>query len=84
MSPAVRDFLGMAGKARCDWRFVDIDEVPPGPWRSLGMNNPFVRPQDEPATTAPGTSGLASRLEELRRQRDAYFRQNGNGDFRRR
>jgi hypothetical protein len=85
VSPAVRDFLGMAGRAKCDWRFVDLNEVPPGPWRSLGMNNPFVRSQDEPAApSAPGSSGLASRLEELRRQRDAYFRQNGNADFRRR
>lgn len=32
VSPAVRDFLGMRGNARVEWRFVDDHEVPNGPW----------------------------------------------------
>ena len=32
ISPAVRDFLRMRGKADVDWRFVEEYEVPPGPW----------------------------------------------------
>jgi len=32
VSPAIRDFLGLPGKAKCDWRFVEASEVPPGPW----------------------------------------------------
>ena len=43
VSPAVRDFLGMNGTDVTDWRFVDVSEVPPGPWRTIGENNPFVQ-----------------------------------------
>jgi len=25
-----------------DWQFVEWRDVPPGPWRSYGENNPFV------------------------------------------
>lgn len=32
VSPAVRDFLGMRGNARVEWRFVEDHEVPDGPW----------------------------------------------------
>jgi len=43
VSPAVRDFLGMnAPRDVCDWKFVDVSEVPPGPWTKLGENNTFV------------------------------------------
>jgi len=43
VSPAVRDFLGMSGLDDVDWRFVELNEVPPGPWRKMGENNPFVQ-----------------------------------------
>lgn len=42
VSPSVRDFLGMSSTDVTDWRFVDWREVPPGPWRKFGDNNPFV------------------------------------------
>ncbi|MDR2462233.1 MAG: hypothetical protein LBD30_00420 [Verrucomicrobiales bacterium] len=32
VSPAVRDYLGMSGLDKTNWRFVDNDEVPYGPW----------------------------------------------------
>lgn len=32
VSPAVRDYLGLTGLNRTNWRFVDDDEVPYGPW----------------------------------------------------
>ncbi len=44
VSPAIRDFIGMeGGKDVTDWRFVELSEVPPGPWRLYGGNNPFVQ-----------------------------------------
>ena len=43
VSPAVRDFLGMADTDVTDWRFVDFSEVPPGPWSTHGENNTFVQ-----------------------------------------
>ncbi|MCB1230212.1 MAG: hypothetical protein KDN19_08100 [Verrucomicrobiae bacterium] len=43
VSPAVRDYLGMSTRGVCDWRFVDEDEVPDGPWKKWGENNPFAK-----------------------------------------
>jgi DnaJ-like protein len=42
VSPAVRDHLGLAPIDLTDWRFVEVSDVPPGPWRNYGENNPFV------------------------------------------
>src|SRR5438067_3811736 len=43
VSPAVRDFLGMDSTDVTDWKFVDFDEVPQGPWAKYGENNTFVQ-----------------------------------------
>lgn len=43
VSPAVRDFLGMNDTDVTDWRFVDVSEVPSGPWTVHGDNNHFVQ-----------------------------------------
>jgi hypothetical protein len=42
VSPAVRDFLGMSGMATVEWRFVDEQMVPDGPWHdwSGGLDLP--------------------------------------------
>lgn len=42
VSPAVRDYLGLQPTDVTDWQFVEVREVPPGPWRSYGDNNNFV------------------------------------------
>jgi len=42
VSPAVRDYLGMDDTDVTDWKFVDFDEVPAGPWDRFGDNNTFV------------------------------------------
>jgi hypothetical protein len=72
LSPAVRDYLGLRGMGRVDWRFVEAQEVPDGPWRMYGDNNDFVK------QAAKNKDVVANRLEELRRQRDEWFRQNGD------
>ncbi|MHB1080164.1 MAG: hypothetical protein ACYC67_12225 [Prosthecobacter sp.] len=77
ISPGVRDYLGISSSGRCDWRFVDVSEVPAGPWRNLGSNNHFVTQQQ--VEKAREHTEISSRLEELRRMRDAYFQQNGSG-----
>jgi hypothetical protein len=43
VSPAVRDYLGMNGTDVTDWKFVDFDEIPEGPWAKFGENNTFVQ-----------------------------------------
>lgn len=42
VSPAVRDYLGLKQTDVTDWRFVDLSEVPPGPWSMLGENKTLV------------------------------------------
>ena len=75
VSPAVRDYLnfttgGDGGK--CDWRFVELSEIPDGPWKWYGSNNPFPKQAEQ------NKDLVASRLEELRRQRDEWFKKNGS------
>lgn len=41
VSPAVRDYLGLQPTDITDWHFVDVRDVPPGPWRTYGDNNHF-------------------------------------------
>jgi hypothetical protein len=41
VSPAVRDYLGLRGNDYTDWKFVEIYEVPRGPWTKYGENNTF-------------------------------------------
>ena len=45
VSPAIRDYLGLGPTDVTSWRFVDENEVPAGPWRQYGENNPFVQRQ---------------------------------------
>jgi len=42
ISPAVRDYLGMAKNDLCDWKFVEANSVPDGPWKNYGDNNTFA------------------------------------------
>lgn len=54
VSPAIRDYLGFKTRAICDWRFVELHEVPDGPWKNWGHNNPFalhsMDKSDQPST----------------------------------
>jgi hypothetical protein len=42
VSPAIRDYLGLEETDVTDWKFVEFNEVPRGPWARLGDNNTFV------------------------------------------
>ena len=47
VSPAVRDYLGLQDTDVTDWKFVEFNEVPRGPWSRYGDNNTFVINQRE-------------------------------------
>ena len=79
VSPAVRDYLGLAMNTKVNWRFVDYNEIPDGPWRTFGSNNPFVRARANSVNNE--RNALASRLEELRRMRDEAFQKTGNSQY---
>lgn len=40
ISPALRDCLQVGGISETGWRFVDEEEVPPGPWSELITSSP--------------------------------------------
>lgn len=75
VSPAVRDYLGISSGALCDWRFVEESEVPEGPWRRYGTNNPFVKNE------ATELAKLRAQYQELVKKRDEWLNNNIN-DFR--
>ena len=58
MSPAVRDYLNFPSGEKCDWRFVEVEEVDEGPWKNFGANNPFAQSGSEvwntPTPFVPG------------------------------
>jgi hypothetical protein len=64
VSPAVRDFLGMKSTDVTDWKFVEFDEVPQGPWATHGDNNTFVinrrAEENRVASASPSHGGGAS------------------------
>lgn len=68
VSPAVRDYLGLVSGVRCDWRFCEESEVPDGPWRKFGTNNPFVKSRDRQL------ADRMTRLADLERQREEWLR----------
>lgn len=90
IAPAVRDYLGFKSGQAVDWKFVEEDDVPDGPWKTWGTNNPFSMAYQRnelgklPTSSVAASAGVrsvsqseAERIQELRRQRDAWF-QNAN------
>jgi len=43
VSPSVRDFLELGSTDATDWKFVDVADVPSGPWTLYGENNTAAR-----------------------------------------
>lgn len=68
LSPAVRDFLGMGSSAVVNWRFVEVNEVPAGPWRRWGENNHFVHTRELEAAE------MNRRIGSLRKLDDPWMR----------
>ena len=68
VSPAVRDYLGLRSGGLCHWRFAELHEVQPGPWKKFGDNNHFVVTQEREREIE------RAELERLRRMRDEYLR----------
>jgi hypothetical protein len=65
LSPAVRDYLGLKSGDKVHWRFVESGQVPYGPWKKYGMENP--------SSTDPDIATQQRNLERLRKLRDEEF-----------
>ncbi len=68
VSPAVRDYLTLPSGVRCHWRFCDPSEVPDGPWRKYGSNNPFVKSIDA------DLQERIRRMADLEKQREQWLK----------
>ncbi|WP_245958192.1 hypothetical protein [Roseimicrobium gellanilyticum] len=90
ISPAVRDYLDFRSGQSVDWKFVEEDDVPDGPWKTWGTNNPFSMAYQRKELGKLPTAGVAAandarpvsqseidRIQELRRQRDLWFQNGG-------
>jgi hypothetical protein len=70
VSPAVRDFLGIASTDVTDWRFVDARDIPDGPWCKWGENNTFVQQKrsttNRVASNSPSPGAPASSAAKLK------------------
>ncbi|HEY3900475.1 MAG TPA: hypothetical protein VGM54_17840 [Chthoniobacter sp.] len=60
VSPAMRDYLGLQSTDVTDWKFVDLKDVPNGPWLLYGDNNPFVQRRYRPTNAAASPGGPTS------------------------
>ncbi|MEM6910754.1 MAG: hypothetical protein AAF555_04150 [Verrucomicrobiota bacterium] len=69
ISPAVRDYLGLQSGEECDWRFVELHEIPYGPWGKFGTNNHFVKMKELREIE------MRKRFARLREEREAWIRQ---------
>ncbi len=76
ISPAIRDYLGLASGRRVHWRFVEDAEVPHGPWKKYaqprtGAPMPFT-PTNPPPDDADNET-VRRYLEYLRQKRDEEY-----------
>ncbi len=69
VSPAVRDYLGLSGMDVTDWKFVEVSEVPPGPWRLYGDNNHFVQMRRKGQTSVASNEPTVQTTPPTRRSR---------------
>lgn len=65
LSPAIRDYLGLKSGDKVHWRFVESGQVPYGPWKKYGTQNP--------ASADPDIATQQRNLERLRKLRDEEF-----------
>ncbi|EKE18615.1 MAG: hypothetical protein ACD_9C00285G0002 [uncultured bacterium] len=42
VSPAVKDFLGLSDIDKTNWQFIDVDDVPDGPWKEIITKSNYV------------------------------------------
>lgn len=65
LSPSIRDYLGLRSGQKVHWRFVEANQVPFGPWKKYG--------QEQPAANNPELASQQKYLEYLRKLRDDEF-----------
>jgi hypothetical protein len=76
LSPAIRDYLNLASGKKVHWRFVEAAEVPYGPWKKYGPQQPIQKAALKPAQRLPDNADLETQrryLDYLRKLRDEEY-----------
>jgi len=75
LSPSIRDYLGAGSGTKIHWRFVEDGQVPYGPWKKYGNQQPAQIAGAGGSTPRDGKSIEAQQkyLEYLRKLRDEEF-----------
>lgn len=76
LSPAIRDYLGLASGKKVHWRFVEAAEVPYGPWKKYGPQQPLRSAPMKPGQPPPDNADLETQrkyMEYLRKMRDEEY-----------
>lgn len=75
LSPSIRDYLGVKSGEKVHWRFVEAGQVPYGPWKKYGSQQPTELAGVTGARPKDGESLEAQQkyLEYLRKLRDEQY-----------
>jgi hypothetical protein len=75
LSPSIRDYLAVKSGDKVHWRFVEDSQVPYGPWKKYGSQQPMQIASAGGAPAKDGESIEAQRkyLEYLRKLRDEQY-----------
>jgi hypothetical protein len=76
LSPAIRDYLGLASGKKVHWRFVEAAEVPYGPWKKYGPQQVARSAPLRPGQRPPDDADLETQrryMEYLRKLRDEEY-----------
>ncbi len=60
VSPAVRDYLGLTNTDVTDWKFVEVRDVPLGPWARYGDNNTVAQYRGSKASAVVSAAPAAT------------------------
>lgn len=75
LSPSVRDYLGTKSGEKVHWRFVEESQVPYGPWKKYGNQQPaqIASAGGSPAKDVESQEAQRKYLEYLRKLRDEQY-----------
>lgn len=75
LSPSIRDYLGAKSGEKVHWRFVEESQVPYGPWKKYGNQQPaqIAAAGGSPAKDGESLEAQRKYLEYLRKLRDEQY-----------
>ena len=70
ISPSIRDYLGLRSGQKVHWRFVEVGQIPYGPWKKYGAES-----------KNPDSLAQQKYLDYLKKLRDEQFQNKSLGEI---